>query len=156
MALRGDRLVESVDVTKVFHGVSERGVVLCHGTAGSGSALGDTGGHVILAANPSGLKPAGLLMNDSVNVDTSKYHTNFHKDELPSGSPCTLLKKGWAISDKVLGSPTAGSTAYLTSSGMFMPTNAGLANNPIIGEFDGAKDEAGYVKLIVELPTKLS
>lgn len=156
MALRGDRLEESVDVTKVFHGVSERGVVLCHGTAGSGSVLGDTAGHVILAANPSGLKPAGLLMNDSVSINTGKYHINFHKDELPSGSPCTLLKKGWVVTDKYLGSPTAGSTAYLTSSGMVMPTNAGLANNPIVGEFDAAPDEASYVKLIVELPTKVS
>lgn len=156
MALRGDRQVNIVDVTKVFHGVSEPGVILCYGTAGSGANLGDQAGTVILAANPSGLKPAGLLMNNFVNVDTSKYHINFHKDEMVSGSPATLLKDGWVVTNNVTGSPAAGETAYLTTSGVVTPTSGGLVATPIVGEFDGPKDELGYVRLTVKIPTKIS
>lgn len=156
MALRGDWYFEADDISLVLNDVAEAGVVLCYDTQGSGSVLGDTAGECQLAADPSGLKPYGVLLQEFVNVDTTLYHLNFHKNEHDIGSPAQVLRRGWVVTDKVTGTPAKGDVAYLTTNGVVTPTmstTGGVVATPIVGEFGGAKDEAGYVKLIVNLPT---
>lgn len=155
MALKADRIVIDTDVTLTCESAASRGVTLVHLTAGSGIALGDSAGKADLKADPSGYKVAGILMNDVVSIDETLYHRNFHKDTTKVAERCTILRKGTVTTDKVTGSPTAGSTAYLTANGVLTPTKSttgGLVATPPVGEFKGLKDENGYAKVDINLP----
>lgn len=155
MALKGERVVIETNITLTCPSVASRGVTLVHSTAGSGTALGDKAGTADLLANPSGYKVAGLLMNDVVNVDTTRYHLNFHKDERLINQRVTLLTKGRVTTDKVSGSPTAGSTAYLTTNGNLTPTvsaTGGTVATPKVGVFAGGVDENGFATVDINLP----
>lgn len=155
MALKGDRNTIETDITLTCDTVAERGVILVHKTSGSGVALGTSAGVCELQAAPSGKVVAGLLINDVVSLDETRYHRNFHKDERLTGERVTLLRKGWVITDKVTGTPTVGATAYLTANGVVTPTvsaTGGTAATPKVGQFASIKDENGFVKLEVNLP----
>lgn len=152
MAIYGDMEIIETDCLHALDDVAEAGSVLCFKTAGSGFSLGDTSGEVQLAASPSGLKVAGILMHPMVNVDETRYKLNFYKNEAQITEPCEFMKKGWMVTNKVTGSPTLGDKAYLTANGVVTPTKVNDAATPLVGEFGGAKDENGYVKLVVNLP----
>lgn len=155
MALKGDRVVLETDISMTCASVAERGVVLCYATSGSGVNIGDKAGGADLYASASGKIPVGMLMNDVVSTDQTRYHLNFHKDEKVTGQRCTLLRKGRLTTDKVTGSPTAGATAYLTANGVVTPTlsaTGGLAATPKVGIFRSIKDEAGFVEVEFNLP----
>ena len=156
MALRGDRLIIETDITNTLSDVAAPGVVLCYSVAGSGLAIGDTCGASQLAASPSGLKVHGILLNNFVSIDQTRYHKNFQKDEMVVGDKATVLRKGWVITNKVTGTPTGkGDKAYLTTNGQVTPTvssTGGVVATPLVGEFQGLVDENGYVKLEVNLP----
>lgn len=155
MALRGDRLVIETDITMTCPTATLRGVVLCFSTQGSGVALGDSAGVADLFANPSGHSPAGMLMNDMVNIDQTRFHKNFHKDEVQVGNRCTLLKKGRLTTDQVTGAPAAAGTAYLTANGQLTPTlsaTGGLVATPRVGQFRGGVDESNFVTVDIDLP----
>jgi len=155
MALKGERVILETDITLTCESVASRGVVLVHKTSGSGAALGDTAGEADLVSNPSGYKVAGLLLNDVVDVDETRYHRNFHKDETKKGERCTLLKKGRVTTNKIIGTPAVGDTAYLDSSGNLTPTahsTGGLVAKPKVGQFVSIKDENGYATVDVNLP----
>jgi hypothetical protein len=156
MALRGDRLVLEADAhSYTLSDVAAKGSVLCLSVAGSGAVLGDTHGTVQLAASPSGLRVAGILLNDFVDIDETRYHVNWHKEEQVIGDVANILKKGWVYTDKVTGTPTDGDTAYLTTSGVVtstLSTTGGLVATPLVGQFGGKKDQDNFIKLIVNLP----
>lgn len=155
MALKKERVVIETDITHSCESVAERGVVLVYKTSGSGIALGDTAGEADLVSNPSGKVVFGVLLNDVVNVDETRYKMNFHKDETRVGDPCNVLRKGRVTTDKVTGTPTVGATAYLTSNGTVTPTlssTGGLVATPKVGQFVSIKDESGFVTLDINLP----
>jgi hypothetical protein len=155
MALKPDRLPLEYDITRSCSTVSERGVIAAYSTAGSGSAIGNTSGFVQIAVSGSGLVPAGVLMNDVVNIDETRYHRNFMKDEIQINNPVTLVKKGWVVTNMITGTPTVGATAYLGANGNVtttLSTTGGLVATPKVGMFTSIKDEAGYAKLEVNLP----
>ncbi|MBY0525594.1 MAG: hypothetical protein K2R98_19470 [Gemmataceae bacterium] len=156
MALKGDRHIVQTEISFSLSDVAERGVVVMYSVAGSGHALADAAGTVtLLAANSSGNKPAGLLLNDFVSIDQTVTHRNWHKDVQVLGERATLLRKGWVVSNKITGTPTLGATAYVAASGLMTPSKhatGGEAMTPKCGEFMGIKDEDGYCKVAIELP----
>ena len=155
MALKGDRVIIETDITMSCPTAALRGVVLVNTTTGSGVDIGSKAGVASLVANPSGYTPVGMLMNDMVNIDVTRYHLNFQKDERLIGDRCTLLRKGKLTTDQVTGSPTAGKTAYLTASGVLTPTmsaTGGLIATPKVGVFAGAPDENGFCTVDITLP----
>ncbi len=157
MALKGNRVVEVSDIVMTMNDVAEPGVVLCFETAGSGIALGDSAGTTQLAANPSGLKVHGVLLQNFVDIDQTRYHRNWHKDEQVIGEKANVMTKGWCVTNKLVsgGAPSLGDKAYLTANGEVTPTvssTGGVAATPLVGRFLGSKDESGYVKLEVNLP----
>jgi hypothetical protein len=158
MALKPDRWEFKTDISYFCNDVTERGVILQFGTSGSGVALDQTKATVSLpGVNVTGvnIKAAGLLLNDMVNVDQTRYHINYLKDEMQKGGKCTLLQKGWVVTNMVTGTPVAGDPAYLATSGLVSPTQAtGPASSvaPKVGTFLSAKDEKGYAKLEIDLP----
>lgn len=156
MALRGDRHIIETDITFVLDDVAEPGVGLCYETAGSGITLGDMSGGLQLAAAPSGLTFAGILLTNVVSLDETRYHRNWHKDEVTTGDKVTVLRKGWVVTNKISGSPTGkGDKAYLTTNGNFTPTvssTGGVVATPYAGTFGSLKDEDGYAKISINLP----
>lgn len=155
MALKPQRVVLETDITLTCSSVTERGVGLVRGNAGSGITLGDSAGTATLAANPSGNVFAGLLLSDIVSVDETKFHRNWQKDVQVPGERVNLLKKGRITTNMIIGTPTDGATAYLSSSGNFTPTlhaSGGVAATPKVGQFVGIKDENGYQTIDFNFP----
>jgi len=157
MALKGHREEFHHDIRWYGNTVMERGGVVSVSTAGSGGRVGDPNAVVAYAANPSGQNPVGLLLCDTVNLDLSRYHINFYREQVPVGYKVVTMKDGWATTDFVLGTPVGGETAYLGPSGNIC-TAAGLAANVAsgtpsikVGQFLSKLDEDGYAAVRIEL-----
>lgn len=154
MALKGDRLELQHDISYFMNEVAEKGGVVSFSTGGSGAALDQSAALVTYAANSSGKKPLGILLNDMVNLDLTRQHVNQHKNEVQKGGKVTILRKGWVLTNFVNGSPGVGSGAYLTSSGYLQITQSaagGEVCNPTVGTFISHVDEDGYAKVELKL-----
>lgn len=154
MALKGHRHIVVDDVTYRLDSAAEMGVGLCYSVAGSGSAM-DDGAEVQLAADPSGLIFKGILINDVVDIDLSRYKLNEHKEEVIKGSKVTIMTQGWVVTNKVTSTPTAGDVAYLTANGVFTDTvsaTGGTAATPVAGRFESSLDENGFAKVSINVP----
>lgn len=153
MALKGDRHILYDDIRWFCNDVTERGVILVHsGSGGSGVSMDNILNLVTLpgTGSVSGLLPAGLLLNDFVDVDESRFHINFQKDEQRIGSKAHLLKKGWVFTDQLVtgNTPSAGGPAYLGASGKVSTTATNAAR---VGTFKGHKDGDGFVLVEIDI-----
>lgn len=154
MALKGDRHEFKTDISFFCQSVTERGVILVFGGTGSGVSMDQTSAVVTLPGSgvTLNLKPAGLLMNDVVTYDVTRQHINFYKDEMRLGSKCTLLQRGWVVTNMLAAgiTPVAGDSAYLAPNGLI--TNSATGTPPSVGKFLSGKDEKGFAKVEVQLP----
>ena len=150
MALKPDRVEALTDLSFFMNETGERGVILTHESAGSGASMDDNTATVIVATG-TGDYPAGLLLNDVVNLDLTRQHINYAKDEVQKGGKVLLLRRGTVVTNKVESAPTAsiaaGSPAYFMSNGEVTP-DAGSAQ---IGRFLSVKDADGYVKVEIDI-----
>ena len=157
MALKADRYEIITDVSFFMNETAERGGIAYASTAGSGSAMDQSSALVTYAVtNPSGQSPVGMLMNDMVDVDLSKYKLNEHKDEVQKGGKVCLMFEGWAVTNMIYPgiTPTVKSVGYAGPSGYITttaPTDSSGANLKC-GKFLSTKDEDGYAKFYVKLP----
>ena len=157
MALKGDRLEVVTDVSFFMNETAERGGIAVLSTAGSGAAMDQAAALVTYVVHTSGTVPVGMLMNDMVNVDQSKYRINVYKDEVQQGSKVTLMQEGWGVTNMIYPgiTPTAGAYAFLAPSGR-ITTTAGPVDatgyTGIVGRFLSLADEDGYAKVYVKLP----
>ena len=160
MALKADRHELQTDISFFMNEVASRGGVAVFSTAGSGAAMDSNKALVTYKAMPSGSVPAGLLLNDMVNIDQTRQHINWHKDEVKKGGKVTLLRKGWVVTDKIYPghSPKAGDIAFVGHSGL-MGVSMTIADQSdlsgegfVVGRFMSKKDEDGYAKVEVNLP----
>jgi len=149
MALKPDRVELLTDVSFFMSTTATRGGVVSAVTAGSGVAMDDANAVVAYAANPSGAKPIGVLLNDVVDIDLTRQHINWHKDEVQKGGKVTVLRQGQVTTNLVAGSPTAGADAYVAASGFISTSQAAGAVK--IGQFLSATDADGYAKVSVNL-----
>lgn len=156
MALKGDRYEGMTDVSFFMNDTSAaKGGIAVLSTGGSGVALDQSKALVTYAASASGNVPVGLLLNDMVNIDQTRQHINFHKNEVQKGGKVTLLTKGWVVTDMITGTPVAGNPAYLTAAGKLTPTKSatgGVVATPPVGRFLSSEDEDGYAKVAIDLP----
>ena len=150
MALKGDRNELDTEVTYFMNETASRGVVVAVSTQGSGAAMDSASAVATVAADPYGQAPLGVLLNDVVNIDQTRQHLNWHKDEVQQGGKVTILTKGFVVTDRISGTPSAGDVAYLGASGLVTGTQATGA--PAVGRFLSTKDADGYAKLSVNLP----
>jgi hypothetical protein len=153
MALKGDRWEFYTDISFFCSTPTERGVILVYNTSGSGVSLDQTKATVTLPGTgvTVNLKPAGLLLNDVVNVDVTKYHVNPLKNEMLKGGKVTLGKRGWWVTNMLAAgiTPVAGDIAYLAPNGLV--TNSATGTPPAVGRFLSGKDEKGYAKVEMDL-----
>ena len=167
MALKADRHEAVTDISFFLNETAERGVVVVHSTAGSGAAMDDSNALVTIPTTASVTCPAGLLLNDMVNLDLTRQHLNQHQDEVQKGGKVTLLKEGWVVTNKleVNSMPTVGAPAYYASSGLLSTTNPAAydastiagASNPLgnedarVGRFLSTEDADGYAKVYIDI-----
>lgn len=151
MALKPDRVELLTDVSFFMNTTATRGGVVSADTAtsGVGVSMDDANAVVAYAANPSGAKPIGVLLNDVVDLDLTRQHINWHKDEVQKGGKVTVLRQGQVTTNLVGGTPTAGADAYVAASGYISTTQATGAVK--IGQFLSATDADGYAKVSVNL-----
>lgn len=155
MALKPDRIELQTDVSFFMNTVATRGGVASVVTGGSGVAMDSSTAVVAYAATTSGSKPVGVLLNDVVNLDLTRQHINWHRDEVQVGGKVSLLQVGQITTNLVTGTPAAGAPAYVGVSGNISatpPTDAGTEDEAYrIGRFLSAKDADGYAKVAVNI-----
>lgn len=149
MALKSDRLELQTDISFFYNGAATtRGCVVGHAsTAGSGAAM-DQGVNLV-EKTTSGI-PVGILLNDVVDKDLTRTHLNQHKDEVQKGGKVTVLRKGYVVTNNIVGTPAAGNAAYAADYGTAGEIATSGTNQ--IGRFLSSKDEDGYCKVEVNLP----
>lgn len=155
MALKPDRIELQTDVSFFMNTTATRGGIASVSTGGSGVAMDDSSAVVSYAAATSGSKPVGVLLNDVVNLDLTRQHINWHKDEVQVGGKVTLLQVGQVTTNLVTGTPSAGAPAYVGVSGNFSatpPSDAGTEDEAYrVGRFLSSKDSDGYAKVAVNI-----
>ena len=159
MALKADRNELDVDISYFMNETAERGQIVVISTAGSGAAMDQAGALVTVAAASTTNIPVGVLLNDVVNLDLTRQHINWHKDEVQKGGKVAILKKGSVVTDQIEGTPTAGALAFLddADTGKFAVAGsvADTKYSPV-GRFMSTKDEDGYAKVEVNLPVPMN
>ena len=155
MALKADRHELDVDISFFMNETAEKGQIVVLSTVGSGAAMYQAGALVTVAAATATTIPVGVLLNDVVDIDLTRQHINWHKDEVQKGGKVTLLKKGYIVTDQIEGTPTAGVLAFLddADTGKFAVAGS-VADGKYnaVGRFMSIKDEDGYSKIEVHLP----
>lgn len=151
MALKPDRIESHTDISFFMNTVGERGGVVVHGTSGAGVSMDDAGALVAYPTGVvSGTKPAGVLLNDVVNLDLTRQHLNWHKDEMQVGGKVTLLRQGQVSTNMVATgqTPSAGVDAYYDGNGLFTTVST---DSTKVGRFLSSKDSDGYVKVDINI-----
>ena len=155
MALKADRNELDVDISYFYNaGTAERGGVVSIVTGGSGAAMDQAGALVAYTAGAADVIPVGVLLNDVVNLDLTRQHINWHKDEVQKGGKVSVLKKGYVVTNMIEGTPnTAGEPACLGDgdAGKIEPCD-GSGTDVTIGRFMSLADEDGYYKVEINLP----
>ena len=155
MALKPDRVESFTDVSFFMNTTGDRGgVVVYSGAGGVGSSMDDADAVVIYpTGSPAGTAPAGVLLNDVVNLDLTRQHINWHKDEVQQGGKVTLLQVGQVTTDSVTGAIAAGEPAFVGASGLFTATAPTDVDSELaqarVGTFLSSRDSDGYVKVAV-------
>ena len=150
MALKSDRIEALTDISFFMNTTAERGGLVSAATSGSGVAMDDANAVVAYAAAASGAKPIGVLLNDVVDLDLTRQHINWHKDEVQVGGKVTVLRQGQVVTNMLVSGvvPTAGAPAYVGASGL---VGTSSTNAVQIGSFLSGKDADGYAKLSVNI-----
>lgn len=158
MALKTDREEIVSDISYFCNAVCERGGIISLSTGGSGSAMDQALAVANYAANPSGKMPLGILMNDVVNLDLTRQHKNFHKDEVQINGKVTIWQQCKVVTNMIQPgiTVTAGDYAYASVSGYITNADLGAAATPVVGRFLSSKNEEGYAKVFINLPNARS
>ena len=156
MALKADRLELQTDISFFYNddATTRGGVVVHASTAGSGAAM-DQGVNLVEEKAVTGSDTVvGILLNDVVNKDLTRTHLNFHKDEVQKGGKVTILRKGYVVTNKVTGTPSAGDPAYAchVTDGNIRKDSPGSSGNLLVGRFLSSEDEDGYAKVEINVP----
>jgi hypothetical protein len=114
MALKADRNELDVDISFFMNETAEKGQIVVFSTAGSGAAMDQSQALVSIAScSYYSIFLLGVLLNDVVDIDLTRQHINWHKDEVQKGGKVAILKKGYVVTDQIEGTPTAGALAFL-------------------------------------------
>jgi hypothetical protein len=152
MALKPDRIELLTDISFFMTTTAERGGVVSAvtSTTGVGVSMDDANAVVAYAAVASGAKPVGVLLNDVVNLDLTRQHINWHKDEMQVGGKVTLLRNGQVTTNMLVAgiTPSAGTDAYVGASGLIGTSSTNAVK---VGQFLSGKDTDGYAKVSVNL-----
>ena len=151
MALRPDRNELQTDLSFFMNEVAERGIVVVHSTQGSGAAMDDSAAVVAIpGAGDLAKHPAGLLLNDVVDLALTRQHINFAKDEMQKGGKCLLLRRGFVVTNMITGAITLGEQAYFSTDGKLTSSSA-YSGSTVVGRWLSKKDADGYAKIDINI-----
>ena len=161
MALKADRNELDVVISFFMNETAEKGMVVCLSTVGSGAAMDQSLALVAKKdAHATTTFPVGILLNDVVDIDLTRQHINWHKDEVQKGGKVAILKKGYVVTDQIAGTPTIGELAYVDDAAAngLIATDLASADGDrnVIGRFMSTLDEDGYAKVEVNLPVPMA
>ncbi len=149
MALKPDRVETLTDISFFMTAVATRGGVASVDTSGVGVSMDDGDAVVEYAVAASGAKPIGVLLNDVVNLDLTRQHINWHKDETQVGGKVTLLSIGQVTTNMVVGDPVAGEPAYVGANGTISNSTGTAVQR--VGTWLSGKDADGYAKVSIKI-----
>ena len=152
MSLKADRIELLTDVSFFATATATRGGVASRtAPGGSGVSMDDASAVVSYAATASGALPMGILLNDVVDLDLTRQHINWHKDEVQKGGKVTLLRIGQVTTNSLVGSivPGPGSGAYVGANGLIGTSAASGCVQ--IGTFLSNKDDYCYAKVSINI-----
>ena len=149
MALKADRHELDVDISFFMNETAEKGQIVSISTAGSGAAMDQAGALVSIQGANGSVIPVGVLLNDVVDLDLTRQHINFHKDEVQKGSKVLILRRGTVVTNVIETgkSPTAGDIAYYKADGEL---TTDVDSTPV-GQFLSSKDADGYAKVEINV-----
>ena len=149
MALRPDRQEIVTDISFFMNETAERGIVVTALAQGSGAAMDDSSA-TVQVANTTAEKPVGVLLNDVVNLDLTRQHINYAKDEVQQGSKVSVLRVGTVVTDQISGSITIGEAAHFGLDGK-LTSATGSAESIQVGRWLSKKDADGFAKVAVNI-----
>ena len=151
MDLRPDRNEVITDISFFLNETAERGLIVVANTQGSGAAMDDSSAAVKVPSAPGVAgKPVGLLLNDVVNLDLTRQHINYAKDEVQKGSKVALLRVGTVTTDQISGAVTMGDAAHFHNAGQL--SSATTSNDSVqVGRFLSTKDADGFAKVAINI-----
>jgi len=167
--LKADRDIYVDKIDCFLNEAAEPGVLCVYSTYGSGASMDNTRQLVTVAADPSGAKVAGVLVNEVVDIDTTRYFVNTQKNQVNKGSKVQLIQRGFIVTNQVeQGTISGGEAAYIGQSGLFanagaittvngvlygcaVTENTNMTTFPKVGRFVSTADEFGYVKIEVDI-----
>jgi len=156
MALRPDRVEHLTDLSFFMNETAERGVLVVHLSAGgSGAAMDDALATVEVPDTLGEIDaltglPAGLLLNDVVNIDLTRQHINYHQDEVQQGGKVLLLRRGTVVTDQYSGTPEAGEAAHFWMGGLLVAASDST-DSVQVGRFLSQPDADGFVKVEINI-----
>lgn len=156
MALKADRFIESEDTVNVTDAAASAGyLAILKASQPSGRAVGAGFNDATKVVAPvsgtpaSGARVIGMYLDNVVDIDQTVQHRNFQNTDAVVGEPVPLLTKGWAVTNAIVGTPSAGDTAYIGADSKF---SASQTNSiPAVGWFETSKDADGYAKVQIRL-----
>ena len=149
MALRPDRQEIVTDISFFMDETSARCIIVSASTQGSGAAMDDSSAAVKVPVAYAD-NPVGLLLNDVVNLDLTRQHINFAKDEMQKGGKVTLLRIGTVVTDQISGAITMGEQAHFTDGGTLCSSTAS-STSAVVGRWLSKKDADGYAKVAINI-----
>jgi hypothetical protein len=90
-----------------------------------------------------------LLHAIEVEPVTSFKQKNYHTNAQWPGDPVSLLRRGWVVTNQIIGNPVAGSGAFLAASGQLSTSQA--AGAPQVGRFETTKDVDGFARVFLDI-----
>lgn len=161
MSLKADRRHVDSDIAHFMNSTATRGgIVSVTATISSGAAMDQSEATVAYVAEPSGVEPLGVLMCDVVNLDLTRQHPNWHKEEVQVGGKVTVWTKCTVVTDYIYPghTPTPGQIAYVGHSGYIAASDVATdhvdstGDTRKVGRFVTAKNADGFAKVDINLP----
>jgi len=155
MALKPDRTELLTSIDFFMNETGNRGSVVFFSNGnltaggGSGSSMDDANALVKLADSPTGL-PVGILLNDVVNLDLTRQHINYAKDEVQKGGKVCILQEGVIVTDVISGTPLVGNVVGSDANGN-LTVGVNASTTVKIGRWLSKKDADGYAKAHINI-----
>lgn len=140
------------DITWYFDAAAEAGQFVVQKTGG-GPSLDDEDNVAEVAADPSGKVFVGVVLNDVVDIDTTRVNKSSARNESFLNEKAGVWRRGWLVTDQLKSgeTPVNGDIAVLAENGeiMVVPASWDPDDNPKVGTFRSTPDANGFVKVDV-------
>lgn len=147
MALKPTRkFTDGTEIRYTMNETASRGIIVVHDSSYTGVGLDDSDARVRVPTGEDDGAVAGMLLNDVVSIDLTRYSTKLMVDEVPVSGKVTVGAHGWAETNMLSSgiTPNGGDAAYYASGGYI-----NTSGTKQVGKFLSGKDTDGYATVEV-------